>query len=45
MSAAEYLEEWGTDRSFSDIEDDWDHDYSYDDLGDDDYVIDNDSDL
>jgi len=29
------MEEWGADRSFSDIEDDWNHDYGYDDFGDD----------
>jgi hypothetical protein len=45
ISTTEYVEEWGTERSFSDIEDDWDHDYGYDDLGDDDYDIDNDSDF
>jgi len=40
----EYVEEWGSDRSFGDFEDDWDHDYGYDDY-DDDYDIDNDSDF
>jgi hypothetical protein len=50
INATEYIEEWGTARGFSDIEDDWDHDYggyNYgdDDLGDDDYDIDNDSDF
>ena len=45
ISATEYMEEWGTDRSFSDIEDDWDHDYGFDDLGDKDYDIDNDGDF
>ena len=44
-AATEYVEEWGADRSFSDIEDDWNHDYGYDDLGDDDYNIDNDIDF
>jgi hypothetical protein len=43
VSATEYVEEWGTDRSLGDTEDDWDHDYGYDD--DDDYDIDNDSDF
>ena len=40
-AVTEYVEEWGADRSFSDIEDDWNHDYGYDDLGDDDYNINN----
>ncbi|CAF9924692.1 hypothetical protein IMSHALPRED_006266 [Imshaugia aleurites] len=44
ISAVEYVEEWGTDRSFGDI--DCDHDHGSDDhLGDDDYDIDNDSDF
>jgi hypothetical protein len=43
VGATEYVEEWGTDRSLGDTEDDWDHDYGYDD--DDDYDIDNDSDF
>jgi hypothetical protein len=43
VSATEYVEEWGTDRSLGDTEDDWDHDYGYDD--DDEYDIDNDSDF
>lgn len=34
ISETEYVEEWGTDRSFSDIEDDWDHDYDIDNDGD-----------
>jgi hypothetical protein len=29
ISAIEYVEDWGTDRSFGDIEGDWDHGYSY----------------
>ena len=46
ISAVEYVEEWGTDMSFGDIEDDRDHDYGFDDdSGDDDYDIDNDSDF
>lgn len=45
ISATEYAEEWGTDKSFSGIEDDWDHDYGFDDFGDDDYDIDNDCDF
>jgi hypothetical protein len=51
VSAIEYVEEWGSDRSLGDFEDDWhwDH-YGYDDLGDrdygyNDYDIDNDSDF
>jgi hypothetical protein len=46
VSTIEYVEEWGSDRSFGDSEDDWDHDYGYDDDDDDDaYDIDNDSDF
>lgn len=33
------MEEWGADRSFSDIEDDWNHDYGYDDFGDDNLLM------
>jgi hypothetical protein len=43
VSITEYVEEWGSGRSFGDFEDDWDHDYGYDD--DDAYDIDNDSDF
>jgi hypothetical protein len=44
-STTEYVEEWGSDRSFGDLEDDWDHDYAYDHDDDDAYDIDNDSDF
>jgi hypothetical protein len=43
ISTTEYVEEWGSDRSFGDFEDDLDHYYGYDD--DDAYEIDNDSDF
>ena len=29
VSATEYVEELGSDKSFGDFEDDWDHDYDY----------------
>ena len=29
VSATEYVEELGSDKSFGDLEDDWDHDYDY----------------
>jgi hypothetical protein len=46
VSTTEYVEEWGSYRSFGDFEDDWDHDYGYDDdADDDDYDLDNDSDF
>ena len=45
VSTIEYAQEWGSDRSLDDFEDDWDHDYGYDDDDDDAYDIDNDSDF
>lgn len=45
VSTTEYVDEWGSDRSLGDFEDDWDHDYGYDDDDDDAYDIDNDSDF
>jgi hypothetical protein len=44
ISTTEYVEEWGSDRSFGDFEDDSDHYYGYDDDNDA-YDIDNDSDF
>ena len=41
VSTTEYVEEWGSDRSFGDFEDDWDRDYGSDDYYDA-YNIDND---
>jgi len=45
VNTTEYVEEWGSDRSFGDFEDDWDYDYGYDGGDDDAYDIDNDSDF
>jgi hypothetical protein len=45
VNTTEYVEEWGSGRSFGDSEDGWDRDYGYDDDYDDDYDIDNDSDF
>ena len=45
VSTTEYVEEWGSDRSLDDFEDDWDHTCGYDDDDDDAYDIDNDSDF